>query len=83
VTASTPRHLDPTCDEAVPAVLWTSAALGFDIEQVLSPTSWGVVAVGPEVDVWLDASALRAVALLSEDPRKTFLAERIIRDAGR
>ncbi|MER5674793.1 hypothetical protein [Pseudonocardia alni] len=79
----TPRHLDPSSDEAVPAVLWTSAAFGFDITEVLSPTTWGVVAVGPEIDVWLDANALRAVALLSEDPRKTYLAERIIRAAGR
>lgn len=75
------RPLDPESDDAVPAVLWASAALGLNIATVLTRGTWGVDELDDDtVDLWYSADALRAIAILSENDRTIALAERMIRE---
>lgn len=78
-----PRRLDPHDPAAVAALDELAERVGYDPREALPPGSWGVVMVDGRAEVMLSATGLRALGMLSEDPRRSALAEAIIRAARR
>lgn len=82
VTAA-PRRLNPDDPAAVAALDELAARLGYDPREALPPGSWAVAMVDGKPEVMLSATGLRALGMLSEDPRRSALAEAIIRASRR